>query len=1187
MNRFLFLLSFCFLWSAYGLNAQEKTERVMNSKFLPVSIAASENANKVELSAKLEPVMTSLFTCADNSLFGNTISSYNGGYVSDTANSSAGMTSFSVDGTIDTVTIWGMNLYYNGSSYLGGGGPVVENPSFNVRFYYPNPDSPDDFAIEYKGLASIASNTETEFSSRYENSFIYQYKIALPEAVDFTEGNISVIRASEPDTCLFLWVNSKTGSGESYTLSLDDQTMSVNRYPLSLCLQGTVPDYPRPQDLTVSSITQHSAVFNWTEEGSSSEWQLGLVNNEGAITSLGFTDTESETISDLEAGESYTVLVRSVYATDSSLWSPLSFTTVEPTVDTLSEGFESGEVPPANWEAFHTGSGSYDWYASGVSFTGSYSAVAMFESTGEINNQWLVSGRVKVPAAKDLVFFTRDNYADEYGSTLSVRVSTDSIRTNMDAYTDLAVVTESEVSNTGFVPIKVDVSDYIGQEVYFAFIMSDDYGDAWAIDDIGLITAYTPYSLEVLDNQSTTATIGWLGADSDYKVQYGPTGFTLGEGTILTVTNADSVILSGLTPASYYDVYVQAVNENGISGWSDSLTFFTTSAFTPVKNYPLTEDFSGDWNTMDWRVIDADEDGYTWMQRTSQYDALAGDNMAQIYHAEEDYLVSPPLVVKKALQVSWFDRISNASTPFFPQIMNLKVSTEGVAVNDFSTVKVRVESYQDAWIKHTVYLGDYVGDTIYLAFNATIKAGDFYGIDSVVVEEITTCPQPYALDATNVTVDAACLSWVGNATNYTVEYGESGFDLGEGSSETTTEAVLTLSELNADTRYEFYVKADSSNGVESAYAGPYLFITLPETVTIRDFPYYQDFEDMDSLENWIPMLNYPDKGEGNEGTGLKRAFGAYKTWRIKNYNESTYSQRLVYEGSQSIFIDGNSMFNDWLVSPDIEVPSLGGSFDFMYFSVMRANDTLRYYVNVYDGEQWNNVLSYQDMNDTVWYDTPVSIDLTPYASKTVKVAFVHSTEDGYQFAVDSLVIHGEKNTEDDFLSLSFEGVEASYTVDAEAHTIAADITSASDITKLVASFTLSSGATAYINSEEQESGVTVNDFSSSLVYTVVSEDESTQSDWTVSVTGGTVGLSSNSSFGNLQLYPNPTSNLVTIEGSIANSTLKIYNLGGQCLQSLRVESDEITLDLSALEAGIYFCEISNAAGSIQHKIVKE
>ncbi len=59
-----------------------------------------------------------------------------------------------------------------------------------------------------------------------------------------------------------------------------------------------------------------------------------------------------------------------------------------------------------------------------------------------------------------------------------------------------------------------------------------------------------------------------------------------------------------------------------------------------------------------------------------------------------------------------------------------------------------------------------------------------------------------------------------------------------------------------------------------------------------------------------------------------------------------------------------------------------------------------------------------------------------------------------------------------------------------------------ELDRLIALFVLSDGATAYVDTVLQESGVTVNDFTDSLVYTIVAQDGITRQNWTVFVNLG-------------------------------------------------------------------------------------
>ena len=91
------------------------------------------------------------------------------------------------------------------------------------------------------------------------------------------------------------------------------------------------------------------------------------------------------------------------------------------------------------------------------------------------------------------------------------------------------------------------------------------------------------------------------------------------------------------------------------------------------------------------------------------------------------------------------------------------------------------------------------------------------------------------------------------------------------------------------------------------------------------------------------------------------------------------------------------------------------------------------------------------------------------------------------------------NSEKEIASYSFSEQTDAATIDSDNHTVAIEVMFGTDVMNLVATFTLSSGATASINSTNQESGVTSNDFSNLVTYTITAED-GTMQNWTVTVT---------------------------------------------------------------------------------------
>jgi hypothetical protein len=72
----------------------------------------------------------------------------------------------------------------------------------------------------------------------------------------------------------------------------------------------------------------------------------------------------------------------------------------------------------------------------------------------------------------------------------------------------------------------------------------------------------------------------------------------------------------------------------------------------------------------------------------------------------------------------------------------------------------------------------------------------------------------------------------------------------------------------------------------------------------------------------------------------------------------------------------------------------------------------------------------------------------------------------------------------------------------------------------------------------------------------------------------------------VQVYPNPTGNTVTVKtGDVNNAQITITDLNGKIVSQLKSESNETNLNLAALANGNYIIEIRTDDGSIVNKTV--
>lgn len=156
---------------------------------------------------------------------------------------------------------------------------------------------------------------------------------------------------------------------------------------------------------------------------------------------------------------------------------------------TVIEDFENG-IPPT-WATFETGSGVNQSWTTNTNpllvCQGSSSAYINRENVpnGTFAIDWLVSPLITVPANGKLFFATKTIQTGMQGNIFSVRVSTTS-QTDVNSFITVEVWDENTLTTTANLCQQkiVDLSSYVGQTVYIAFVMQNDNGDRWIVDDI-------------------------------------------------------------------------------------------------------------------------------------------------------------------------------------------------------------------------------------------------------------------------------------------------------------------------------------------------------------------------------------------------------------------------------------------------------------------------------------------------------------------------------------------------------------------------------------------------------------------------------------------------------------------------------------------------------------------------------
>ena len=276
------------------------------------------------------------------------------------------------------------------------------------------------------------------------------------------------------------------------------------------------------------------------------------------------------------------------------------------------EGFETA-VPPSGWTSFigTNGEGTVEnWKTSTSAASGSQAAYISYENVANEAEDWLVTSQFTPTAAANILTFQqRQAFTSAYGSTYTIRVSTASQTTHAD-FTIVDTQSESDFT-TVYSAHNVDLSAYNGTPIYVAFVMANDDGDSWYIDDVDLIAnAMAPNCVTNLspvqdatsvNNNGRQVILSWDApsvdnnhdAHTSYEIMFGTTSGDLTSLGSLAPT-ATSVTITGVDyDTTYYWMIVPSNVGGGASGCSEYSFTTAASAQLPYSNSFIS--FPSDW----------------------------------------------------------------------------------------------------------------------------------------------------------------------------------------------------------------------------------------------------------------------------------------------------------------------------------------------------------------------------------------------------------------------------------------------------------------------------------------------------------------------------------------------------------------------------------------------------------------
>lgn len=808
------------------------------------------------------------------------------------------------------------------------------------------------------------------------------------------------------------------------------------------------PSCPPPSLVTVSNIQATSATIDWTS-GGATNWQIeygapGFTPGTGTL--VGVT-AKPYTLTNLTANTSYDVYVRdSCGVNDVSFWSnSTNFTTTCTNESTpYFENFDGSNFTASNggfndpgvidqcwarntttqfhWRVGTGGTTSFGTGPSGDHTNGSGNYM-FTESFGTSIVPILTSPNIDL---SNLTSPEMNFWYHMFGPAIqSLQVEVRNISTS--TWTNIATINgaQQNANNDPWEEQIISLASYANQIIQIRFrgnkvgfgVQSDI-----AIDDFGIYEAPTcpkPSALSSTANSNNSVTITWTtGGATDWQIEYGPTGFTPGNGTLIG-TSTNPTTINNLNPSTAYDFYVRdSCGVNDVSFWTGPLTASTACAVTSA---PYTENFdNSNWNRGPFFNSFGTLD--TCWSRTplgnlvmksgppifvggsgAQFDHTTGtasgkyvfsENIGFSFTADTARIISPPIDLTPLTvpEMSfWYHAFG-----FNIEDYDVYVSSDGGANynNVFSKTGQEQQTNADPWTEVIVNLAAYANDTVIVKFEVIqVNFGGNGNVcfDDFSIKEAPTCPKPQNLDLDFVWIDNATFSWTtGGAADWQLQYGAPGFALGSGTIVNTSSNPENISGLTANTQYDIYVRDSCAPGDVSVWVGPFTFRTLCNPFST---PYTEDFEgstfgpgpnfnDTGFIDNcWsrTPVSSYVWKGG-------PPPFLPFNTGPNVDHTLGTAAGGYVF--SETIGFGAGALTAE-IVSPPIDLSSLTNpQLTFWCHMFGNAISSLKTYVDDGSGT-WVllNTQSGQQQNAKADAWKEVVVSLSAYVNDTVRVKF--------------------------------------------------------------------------------------------------------------------------------------------------------------------------------------------------------
>ena len=501
----------------------------------------------------------------------------------------------------------------------------------------------------------------------------------------------------------------------------------------------------------------------------------------------------------------------------------------------------------------------------------------------------------------------------------------------------------------------------------------------------------------VASNVTTTgATLNWTagGEETMWDIYVTDDATVVpNDGTTPTVSNTSTkpYPLTVLTPATTYYAYVRAkCGAKEASAWSSPAIFNTDCV---EKDLPYSYGFEDNEFDICWSIINTNTSycGINIMDPTGS----SGNHVLAFYRGSSTgnlVAVSPEISSSYPLngyQITFDACYANSGSggSMTAGKLGIGIMTDPTDFTTFELIEeIDITDGYSTFGTHTVMFNSYTGSGHYIAIQDIYTQSGYVLVDNIAVTELPACIPATALGATPSSTSAE-LNWTANngETSWTVYYKKS--------SETTyatkaaTTNPYTLSPLEANTNYDYYVVANCSSTETSDPSDVYSFKTLCGSEST--FPWTEDFEEL-TANNSIP-----DCWDNEDGT----ATGTYRWFFNTNTSGNGATNGTGHNNSKCVrfnsYNPSSGLYNCLKTVPLSLPTSTAMQLSFWYKNP--AGGDLSVYLSTDGGATYTKELATGLTGASSWTEQdPINLDA--YAGQDVVIVFKATSNCGYNDA---------------------------------------------------------------------------------------------------------------------------------------------------------------------------------------------